>query len=396
MSHRLERKKPLRVLHIGKYFPPHRGGIETYLNDLMNVQHRQGLKVSGVVHTSEKRITDTSQSIDDLEGGAYTITRSARWFNVGYVPISPLFLLTLHKKVQAHRTDVIHVHLPNASALWLLFSLSARRIPWLMHWHADIVAPSSSCFVKLFYIAFRCFEKRLLKRAKGIFATSDAYLLDSRPLQAFLHKCHVIPLALDTKRLPPPDAVTPYKIKNHQRHQLLFVGRLSTYKGIRFLIASLQKLDDAHLWIAGDGEERKRIAAQVNDLKLTRRVMLLGEITDEEKWRLIKAADALVLPSVNKNEAFGVVLLEAGFYGLPLVTTQIRGSGVSWVASHFARHVQVKPGLTEELAVGIRQALNIPHRQPRPHVSSSVFNLETLSKQISEAYDVATGGKLTS
>ena len=253
MTSENQASEALSVLHIGKYFPPHRGGMETYLSDLMNVQHRQGLNVSGLVHSSEKKLTDTRESIDDLGGSTYTITRSARWLNIGYVPISPFFLLTLHKTLQTHRPDVIHIHMPNASALWLLFSLSARRIPWVIQWHADIVTPSSSSVLKLLYTAFRFFEKRLLKRAKAILATSEAYLLESRPLQAFMDKCHIVPLGLDTKRLPQPSAVVPYKINNGQRHQLLFIGRLSAYKGVRFLIDAVQQLDDAHLWIAGDG-----------------------------------------------------------------------------------------------------------------------------------------------
>lgn len=356
--------------------------METYLNDLMNVQHRQGLNVSALVHSSAKQLKDTSQLVDNLGGDTYSVTHAARWLNIGYVPISPLFLFAAHKKIGRDQPDVIHIHLPNASALWLLFSSRARKIPWLIHWHADIVTPSSNSIFKLFYQVFRFFERRLLKRAKKIVVTSEAYLSDSAPLRAFLGKCDVVPLGLDTKRLPSFDAVLPRNTKNKQRYQLLFIGRLSAYKGVGCLVSALQELHDAHLWIAGDGEERVKIFAQVDELQLSDRVTMLGEIDDQEKWSLIKAADALVLPSINKNEAFGIVLMEAGFYGLPLVATRIKGSGVSWVASQFNAHALAKPEAPHELAISIRSVLEANGDQPRNTSGSSAFDLESLCEQI--------------
>ena len=39
-----------RVLHIGKFFPPHRGGMESFLSDLIQAQRDQGIDSHALVH----------------------------------------------------------------------------------------------------------------------------------------------------------------------------------------------------------------------------------------------------------------------------------------------------------------------------------------------------------
>ena len=43
----------MRILHVGKFFPPHPGGMEVFLADLIDAQHRQGLDEFGLTHAAE-------------------------------------------------------------------------------------------------------------------------------------------------------------------------------------------------------------------------------------------------------------------------------------------------------------------------------------------------------
>ena len=94
--------------------------METYLRDLMNVQKRQGLSVMALVHASQRGLIDSEESIDALDGTTYKVMRSARWLNLGFVPVSPGFIWSAFKAIKQFKPDIIHIHHPNSSAMWLL------------------------------------------------------------------------------------------------------------------------------------------------------------------------------------------------------------------------------------------------------------------------------------
>ena len=331
MSHRSASTKPLRVLHVGKYFPPHSGGMETYLKDLMSVQKRQGLEIMALVHASKRGLFDSTESVCALDGKTYQVMRSARWFNLGFVPISPGFMWSAFKAVRKFKPDVIHIHHPNSSAMWLLLLPPARRIPWVAHWQSDIETPESSKLVRVFYQIYRPIEQAILRKTRRIIATSPPYLESSAALAGHKPKCEVIPLGLDPARLPRAELVAALDRPN--KPLVLFIGRLASYKGLRNLIEAIAELTDVHCWIAGDGALRSELQSGIHQLQLADRVTLLGAITEENKWRLYKACDVLALPSTEKTEAFGMVLLEAAHFETPLVVTDAAGSGMAWVAN---------------------------------------------------------------
>jgi glycosyl transferase family 4 len=144
----------VKILHIGKYFPPFAGGMENYLRDLMTVQSRQGLEPSALVHQSDIGFasSDETYRAGDLE---IPVTRAAVWARMLFTPLSPTFPLLIRRLIKKTKPDILHLHMPNVSVFWLLFMPSARKIPWVIHWQSDVLASKYSLGLKIFYSLYR-------------------------------------------------------------------------------------------------------------------------------------------------------------------------------------------------------------------------------------------------
>ena len=71
-------------------------------------------------------------------------------------------------------------------------------------------------------------------------------------------------------------------------------------------------------------------------------VALLGEVTDTEKFKLMSQSRAVILPSNQRSEAFGMVLVEASMMGKAMISTEL-GTGTSFVNLDGVTGLVVKP-----------------------------------------------------
>ena len=103
--------------------------------------------------------------------------------------------------------------------------------------------------------------------------------------------------------------------------KILFIGRLETRKGVKYLLDAFhilsKKYDNLELLIAGDGPKRKILEELTKDLNL-QNVSFLGKISSNKKVNLFGSADLFCSPAIF-GESFGIVLLEAMASGLPIV-----------------------------------------------------------------------------
>ena len=114
------------------------------------------------------------------------------------------------------------------------------------------------------------------------------------------------------------------------RKVLLSVGRLIKRKGFAWFLENVFPLlpgETIHI-IAGRGVELPALKQQAEGPDLEGHIFFPGYVTDEEKNCLYQAADLFIMPNItskNDPEGFGIVILEAGIYGLPVIATGIEG-----------------------------------------------------------------------
>jgi phosphatidylinositol alpha-1,6-mannosyltransferase len=141
------------------------------------------------------------------------------------------------------------------------------------------------------------------------------------------------------------------------------VGRMSAaerYKGHDQLLAAMPSLlarrPAARLVVAGEGDDRQRLAARSAALGLGERVTFTGFISEATLRELYRRSAALVLPS--RGEGFGLVYLEAMREGRPCVAA--RDSAAEEIVVHFETGLLVDPDDPEALAGALARLLGEP------------------------------------
>jgi len=346
----------LSIVHFGKYYLPETGGIESVTASLARGAANAGHRVTVVCF--KKSPTSDEEVIDGVRVVRAPITR--------LIASQPLGMKYFRLCVrEARDADVIHLHAPNMlGALCCL--MVGKRPRLLVHWHSDVI--DKGWLGK----AFRPLETAMLRRADCIVATSGVYAEASSPLQRFRHKVAVVPIGVPHARATESAGLGRDEIPAELQASLagkklvLAVGRLVPYKGFDVLIEAARNLrDESIVVIVGDGPLRQSLQAEVGRGGLAERVVLAGRLSDAALHSLFARTSVYCLPSLHRAEAFGVVLLEAMSYGLPIVATNIPGSGVPWVNQHGVSGFNVPVGDPLALARACNQILDSDQEHAR-------------------------------
>ncbi len=168
----------MKVLHLGKFFPPHHGGMETHL----------ALLASGLTPFVEVEVAVAAgaQPHGREIVGNVTVHRMRTAGLLASQPICPE-LFTIIRQV---RPDLVHLHHPNPLAM-LSYLAVGTHVPCVVSYHSDIVRQ------RVLKYALRPLETLVYRRATRLLCCSPTYIDGSALLQRFAAKTQVLPIGIN-------------------------------------------------------------------------------------------------------------------------------------------------------------------------------------------------------
>ncbi len=234
-----------------------------------------------------------------------------------------------HLRNDIAEAEVVHLHTPwdpiNRTLGRLCESL---RTPYIVSIHGmlDDWSMAQRGLKKRLYLAYA--GRRLLERAAFVHCTAGAELEQSKVWYP-RGTGRVVPLVFDIepyRDLPGPELARETFGLDADTPTVLFLSRMHVKKGVHVLVKAAAHLRDAGVecqtLIAGTGDAtyEAAIRSQIDAMKLSDRVRLLGMVKGPEKVSLYQAADVFALPTSQEN--FGFVLPEALACETPAITTK--------------------------------------------------------------------------
>lgn len=366
----------LRVLQVGKYYPPYMGGIETHLQNLCN-------ELNDLVDVQVLVSNSGPHTVTEVVDGV-SVTRVGTKASLSSAPISP----GLVSRIRAAGADIVHLHHPNPVA-FLAYLVSGHRGKLVVTYHSDIVRQ------KVFSRVFYPFLDRSMARADAIIAASPNYLATSPVLQAHRDRCHLLPYGIPVEQFSYREEAAIAAIRERFGLRVVIsVGRLIYYKGFDVLVRAMKDVDGT-LLIVGKGPLRGELESLARELGIAGRVHLLGEVPPGEIAAYYHASDVFALASVARSEAFGIVQLEAMACGLPVVNTSL-DSGVPFVSLDGISGFTVPPSDAPALSAALTALLDDDARRAalgaaaRARVDTE-FTATLMGRRMLDLYDSVAG-----
>ncbi len=328
-----------RVLLITPDFPPAPGGIQVLLHRFASLASRVTVRVVTRANPQAAR-WDACSGLDVRRSPAVPGSR-----RMGLGVLNGLALA----QAGAFRPDAILCgHIVAAPAARLIGSL--MRIPVVAYLYAD-EGPA---------------QPRLARLAFGSAQTTIAVSRYGSDLAVQLGaprgRVAVIEPGVDPPALPrAPRSAEPL---------IITVARLTDrYKGHDVVLEALpiirQRVAEARWVVIGDGALRPELEARAAQLGVSGAVIFTGAVSDSERDAWLDRAHVFVMPSRLPpggvgGEGFGIVYLEAGAHGLPVVAGAVAGALDALVDGETG--ILVAPESSHEVADAVASLLLDPER----------------------------------
>jgi len=305
----------MQVLLLTWDFPPVRGGIQTWMLELARRLTDAEVRVLAPAVPGDVAFDLTSRC---------RVTRLAS-ASLGRIPwLLELCARTLWECLTRRPDVIVCGHVTTAPA-----ALLARRllgVPYVVFTYGYEIRRKR----------WKRLLRFLLRNARLVVACSEFTRNAVHALGVSVERTRILYPGVDTQHFTPDTRHLKHDTgRGNGAGTLLTVARLAElYKGhdttIRALPLVKAKCPDVRYVIAGDGPLRDYLGRVAESVGVEREVRFLGEVSDDELPNLYRACDAFVLlsresPSKGGAEGFGIVCLEAGACGKPVVAGRSGG-----------------------------------------------------------------------
>ena len=347
----------LKIAVVTSSFPPYKGGMGNTAFHFARGLDRLGHEV----HIYTPRYGGKEQKSSEVEEARLIVRYVKPIFSYGKAGVVPQLLYLLKGY------DVVHFHFPFVGGTYAVL-LARLLYPWklVVHYHFDLIGRG------IFYYIFSTYRfitiPLIAMIADKIIATSRDYLKHSKLAKwekRNSEKYTVISLGVDFEFFNRDRNIEDIKNKlalSGKSQVVLFVGALDKahyFKGLAVLLQAWKELSkelshSATLIVIGKGGLKPSYEVLTDKLKIKSSVIFVGRVPDSDLPPYYQLADITVLPSIDRSEAFGLVLLESMAAGTPVIASDL--PGVRSIINHDVGFL-VRPNDYNDLARKLVRAL---------------------------------------
>jgi glycosyltransferase involved in cell wall biosynthesis len=307
-----------------------------------------------------------------------TIYRMPHLLRISKGFISPSSLISFWRETK--KNDVILINLPSIEGVLLACIARIQRKSLISLLHCEVLLPFSPLNSVINFV-LNCGVFLQLMLSKKIIVYTKDYYANKGMYQLFKNKMEII--------LPPVHFTLPEesygkklkKLKKGYMHTIGFCGRIAAEKGIEILIESLAQMKNVILLFAGPtgkdvvGEES--YSAKIQNLLKEKKIphAFLGVLSAGNLTSFYQSIDVLVLPSLNKTEAFGMVQVEAMMQSTPVIASDLPGVRIPIQMTRMGLIVPV--GNIQKLRAALVEILK----------NKKLYSNTTLSEQVKKLFD---------
>ena len=374
-------------------FPPYKGGMGNAAWE----QARQLVKLGNEIVVFTPRYKREQKILEKMKGvEVRRLTPVFKYGNAGFLP-------QLFWKLRGFDTVFLHYPFFGGAEVVRLRKLFNCKQKLVIYYHMDVVL--GGVLGLIVKVHTKLLMPWIIKSADKVIVSSIDYVKNSDARGLVDEKFIEIPFGVNVKKIRNREIVTSHsslvnrddgnddeKIRDEEK-VVLFVGALDKahyFKGVEVLIEAASKFriqnSEFRIQIVGDGDMRGEYEKLVKEKGLEDVVKFVGKVSDGELVDYYRRATVLVLPSVDKSEAFGIVLIEAMACGTLVIASDL--AGVRSVVDEGVNGFLVQPGDSQDLARKIEKVLKLPFSATQGRRDYEIMKLgEAGRRKVEERYD---------